>query len=180
MKIIYLMNKRHLNNYLNRSCSNQCDSSDSSWCDLNRSDSKLQNFCAQLLNFKTVLALGIFENAIVSRVFTFNFRCAMPRCAPAGEILFLFVEVDEAPNVYWWNSITTIILEFNSSTTLHTGNLWYYASDGSWWVHKDAVIHVPPKVHAHFVTNLLTLEGDAAITMDPSINRSARLVPVPA
>ena len=157
------MHKRWLNHYSN-------------WCDLNRHDSKLQNFAPNFFNFKIILVLKFFENAVVSRFFTFTFCCTMPRCAPVGEILRPSVEEAKAPDVSWWGSITTITPKSNSSTTLHTSNLWAYASDVSWWVHTDAIIFIPSEINTHLVTTLPTPEGNVPITVSLSVNLSVRLV----
>ena len=58
--IIDLMHGRNLNNYSNR-------------CDLNRRDSKLQNFAHNFSNFKIIFELSIFESSVVSRILTFTF-----------------------------------------------------------------------------------------------------------
>ena len=82
-------------------------------------------------------------------------------------------------DVSWWDYITAIPLESNSShfgTTIHTDNMWAYSSDGSLWVHIDAVIHVPPKIKTLSITTHPTTKGDVWITVPLSINESAILV----
>ena len=66
---------------------------DSSRCDLdqressrNLCDSKLQKFCAQPFQLQIIFALSIFETFVDSKVFTFNFSCAMTRKYHVGEI----------------------------------------------------------------------------------------------
>ena len=71
----------------------------------NLCDSKLQNFCAQNFQLQNYFALNIFENVVVSKVFTFTFCCAMFQRAPLGDIWCPSdgVEYIEAPcNVSLW------------------------------------------------------------------------------
>ena len=56
--------------------------------------------------------------------------------------------------------------------------MWAYASGGSWWVHMDAAIRVPPKINTNFVTSLPTHEEDFPINVYLSINGSSILVSV--
>ena len=57
-----------------------------------------------------------------------------------------------------------------------TGNLRAYVSDGSRWIHTDAVIRITSEINNNSVKTLLTPEGDVPITVSPSINVSTRLV----
>ena len=108
-------------------------------------------------NFKIILALSIFENAVASRVFDFNFRCAMPWRAPVGEILRTYERV-----------------KYIKSPLSGPVNLRDYASDGYWWVHTDVVISITPKSNSsHFSTTIQTTKGDILITVYPSINGSS-------
>ena len=75
----------------------------------------------------------------------------MPQCSPVGKIRRTSVEEARAPNVSWWYTVTTIPTKSNSSTTLQTGNMRAYASDGSQCIHMDAVIHVPPEINTNFL-----------------------------
>ena len=105
----------------------------------------------------------------------------MPWRAPVGKIRRPSFKKGEAPDVSWWDSLIAIPPESNYlyfSTTLQTGNLWYYASNGSLWVHTNAVILVLPKINTHFFTTLHIPKGDVPITVSPSINGSARLVSI--
>ena len=147
------------------------------WIDL------IQNYgiCAQLYQFHNYSCAQHFFNAVAFRVFAFAFCCDMQWRSLVGEIWHPSVEEVKAPDVYWWDSVTAILSESNSShfsTTLHTGNMWAYASDGSQWVHIDVIIFVPPEINTHFFTNIITLKGDFLITVSPSINRSAWLVSI--
>ena len=57
------------------------------------------------------------------------------------------------------------------------GNVWDYASDGSWWVHSDSVIAIPPKSnYLHLSTTIQTADGYVPITVSLSINGSSCLV----
>ena len=90
--------------------------------------------------------------------------------APVGEIQRSSVKEVESLNVSWSYSIIVILTESNSlnfSTTLHTGNIWVCASDGSWWVHTDGIIRGPPEINYHFIPTLMTYEGDVLINMAP-------------
>ena len=49
-------------------------------------------------------------------------------------------------------------------------------SYGSWWVHSNFVIRVPPEINTHLITTFTTTEGEVLITVYPSINGSACLV----
>ena len=114
-----------------------------------------KTFAPNFFNFKIILMLNISFNAIVSRVFTFIFLCAMPRRAPVGEIRCRFVKEAEDPNVSWWDSVTTILsdiaIPLYSSTTFHTVNMWHYASNGSPLFYRNAIICVPPKINTLFL-----------------------------
>ena len=59
----------------------------------------------------------------------------MPQRAPVGEISCPYVEESKATYVSSWDSVTAIptgiAILLNSSTTLQTGNMWRYATDGS-------------------------------------------------
>ena len=82
----------------------------------------------------------------------------------------------EALDVPLWGSITAI--PNDSSTTLQTGNLWAYAPNGSLWVHRNAVICVPPEMNNHFIITILTPKGESLITVLPSTNGSTCLVSI--
>ena len=57
-----------------------------------------------------------------------------------------------------------------------TGNPLDYASDVSWW---DVVIAIlPGSESSNFSTTLHTADGDALITVSPSVNFSTRVVGV--
>ena len=84
--IIDLMHVRNLNHYSNRS-------------DLNRRDSKLQNFAHNFSNFKIIFELSIFESSVVSRILTFTFLCAMARRAPVRKIQHPYVKEFEATDI---------------------------------------------------------------------------------
>ena len=56
------------------------------------------------------------------------------------------------------------------------GNLRAWGSDGSWRVHFNFVIHVPPEINTRFVTTFPTARGELLITVSPSINGSEFLV----
>ena len=91
-------------------------------------------FAPNFFNFNIILTPSIFLNAVAFRVFTFTFLRNIPRRAPVGKILYPSIKEDRATGVSWWDSVIDIPPESNSSpfgTTLHTGNLWAYASDGS-------------------------------------------------
>ena len=47
--------------------------------------------------------------------------------------------------------------------------MWAYDSDGSLWVHMDAVICVLPEINNNFLTTIPTPEGYVLITASPSI-----------
>ena len=94
----------------------------------------------------------------------------MPQRAPVGEMRYPYVKEAKDPDVSWWDSIANITPESNYSTIIHTGNLWDYASDGSQWVHTDAVICVQPKTNTHLITTLPTNKVDVPITVYLSIN----------
>ena len=129
-------------------------------------------FAPNFFNFKIILALSIFENDVAYKVFTFTFRCAMPRRALVDEIGCPPVKEYEALDISWWDSIRTITAESNSSTTLQTGNTWDYASDGYQWVHKDGVLRIPPGINNHLIKTLTTPKGYPPITVSLSINGS--------
>ena len=63
-------------------------------------------------------------------------------------------------------------------SVLQTGNLWRYTTNGSWWVHSNAVIRVLPKINTHFETTFLTRKWEIPISVSPPINGSALLVSV--
>ena len=84
-------------------------------------------FAPNFFNFKNIIALSIFENAVVYRIFTLGFCCAMARRAPVWEIWRPYFEEAKANGVSWWDFVTAIppaiAIPPNSSTTLQTGNL---------------------------------------------------------
>ena len=65
-------------------------------------------FAPNFFNFKIILSLGIFVNAVASTVFTFNFFCAIPWRATIGDIRSSYVKEVEAPNVSLWDSALAI------------------------------------------------------------------------
>ena len=93
-------------------------------------------FAPKMFNFKIILVISIFENAVASKVFTFTFLCAISLRAPVGEIRRPSDGVEDV-----------------KSPLCGTGNLWAYDSDGSWWVHINSVIAILPKYNSsHFST----------------------------
>ena len=98
-------------------------------------------FALNLFNFKIISALSIFKNIVASRVFTFNFCCAMPWQAPVGEF--------QNPS----NRVEDI-------TVARTVILWGYGSNGSLRDHPSAVINISPRSSASDISTLTqTPEG---------------------
>ena len=123
------------------------------WCDV------IQNyiiFAPKCFHFKIILELNIFENTVVSRVFTFTFCCAVPQRAPIGKIRRPSVKDTEATNVYWWDSIAAIppniAIPTNSSTTFQTGNMCQYYVYDSRWVCRNSILRVLPKINTCLFT----------------------------
>ena len=83
----------------------------------------------------------------------------MPRQSPVGEI---WRPVDQVEDV--------------SVAQPGPGNLWVWASNGSWRVHSNFVIRIPPKINTNFVTTFTTPEGEFPKTVFLSINRRTCLV----
>ena len=138
-------------------------------------------FANNIFNFKIIITLSIFENSVVSRVFTFTLCCAMPWRSPVGEIQHQSIKDAEDPNLSWWESFTNIPPGTNimseSSSILQAINLLPYDTNGSWWVHLNAV-SPPFKINTHFITMFLTTNGYFSITVSSSINGSNNLVNV--
>ena len=65
-------------------------------------------FAPNSFNFKIISALSIFGTFVASKVFNFTFLCAIPRHAPVGKILSPSVKEAKAPDVSWWDYVTTI------------------------------------------------------------------------
>ena len=80
-------------------------------------------FAPNFFNFKIIFAFSIFKNIVVSKVFNFNFCCAMPQRDTVSKIQLRAEEVED-------------------STAARIVSLWYYGSDGSLWVHSSAVINI--------------------------------------
>ena len=139
-------------------------------------------FAHKFFNLEMILAVSIFVYAVVSRVFTFTFRCAMPRRAPFRQIIRPSVKDTEDPDDSWWDDVTTFppdnAITPDSITTIQTRNLWRYATGGYLWVHRPPIIPVSPKTNTHFVTTLPNYKGEVLITVSLSINGSNLLVSV--
>ena len=78
-------------------------------------------FAPIFFNFEIIIALSIFENDVVSRVFNAGFYCAMPRIAPVIEIRRPSVKESKTPDVSWWDLsplLRTIFLFLSISVTL--------------------------------------------------------------
>ena len=103
----------------------------------------------------------------------------MPLRAPARKIRCSRVKEVEYLNVSWLDSVIAIFPKSNSShfsTTLQTGNIWVYDSNGSWWVCTDAVIWYLTQINTHFITSFPNYEGDFPNTMSLYTNERACLV----
>ena len=139
----------------------QCFSSqrDSGRSDLIRRDSRWRdsNFCAHLFQVQKILTPSIFEIAAVSRVFTY--LCIMSRR---------------------WDTVGNIRISYDGVKQVEyplLGNLWSVASNGSRWIHPDAVINTPPQYSSlNLSMTLQTAEGYFLIIMYPSVNGSSHLV----
>ena len=93
---------------------------------------------------------GIFEYSLTSRAFTLNHRFTIPELAPSIELHRHPVEEVEA---------------------LLPVYLWDYDSNGSCWVHTNAIINNPPESStSQFRKTLQTAEGDIPITVSLSRN----------
>ena len=107
--------------------SNWCDSNwrdlSQRWRDSNRREYEPKSFCAQFYNFKIIVAPRVFENTVSSRVFTLTYHFTMPQHAPFGEIWHPCDGVEDVEDPL-------------------SGNLWYYSSNGSIWIHTDAIITI--------------------------------------
>ena len=117
-------------------------------------------FATNFFNFKIILTLRIFENAVVSRVLNLTFCCAMSQRAPVGKVQLPSFKEAKDTNDFWWDYVTTItpgtyILP-NYSTIPHTSNMWRYGLDGCQWFHRNLVIPVLPKINTHFVITFPT------------------------
>ena len=146
--VLFLASRRELNR------------SDSSWflCDPNRSDLKSQNVCAQNFQLQNYSRAQRFWKCCCLQDFNLNHCCTIPRRATVGKIKNPFDRVKEVDNAL-------------------PDNLWYYASDGSWWVHTDAVINAPSwSYYLYFSMTIYTAKGDVLITVYPSENVSSSLV----
>ena len=166
MTISFLLHKYRLNCWLIRCLLNHIEWVDLIRCDLdqhessrNLCDSKLQNFCAQLFNFKIIFALSIFEKIVAIKIFTFTFHFSMPWQSPIGDIRRPYCGV-----------------KYVEATLPDPSNLWTWASDGSRWVHSNFFIHISPKINTHFITTFLTPKGKVPITVSLYINFSAWLI----
>ena len=109
-------------------------------------------FAPNFFKFKIIFTINIFENAVASKFLNFTFCCTMPQRSPVGENWYPYDVVED--------------VEYTQSGP---GNMWEWDSGGSWWVHSNFVIRVPPEINTHFVTTFLTPEGEFPITKDQKI-----------
>ena len=82
-------------------------------------------FAPNFFNFEIIFVLRILENFVASKVFSFTFRCAMPRQLPVG---YIRRPADQ----------------FEDVTVARSVRLYYCGHDGSLWVHPSAVINILP------------------------------------
>ena len=96
-------------------------------------------FATNIFNFGIIFALRIFENFVASKVFTFTFRCSMPRQSPTGKI---------------WSPAGL----FKDVAVVLSIRLWDHGHDGYLWVHPSAVINIPPR-YGNINTTIKTIDG---------------------
>ena len=131
-------------------------------------------FAPNFFNFKIILVLSISKEFVASKVSLTRFS-APCHDAPLPENFDVLLEKRLNLPMLLGGVLSNSAIPLNSSTTLHTGNLWRYAPDGSRWVQKNCVIRVPPKIYTHFIIIFPTPEEGVPITMSPSINGIAFL-----
>ena len=134
---------------------------------------KITDFFSPIFSISELFLCSAFFKSVASRVFNFTFRCAMPQHAFVIKIRSSPVKKVEAPYFSLWDSIITIPPKSTSShisTTLHTINLWDYASGTFQWVHTDAIIRVLSEINTHFFLTLWNTTGYFPMTVSLSIN----------
>ena len=98
-------------------------------------------------NFKNILVPRVFEKSVDYMVCTYG--CYTPWIPPIREV--------------WYPPEGVRYVE-----SFCIGTLWEVASDGSRWVHPDAVNTTPfGSSPSHIITTLQTVEGDVLITVSP-------------
>ena len=149
MKIFLLLKKYWLNHELIQFCQiiwNGLIWVGVIWINVNRFRifviPNFRTFVPNFFNFKIIFALTIFENFVASKVFTFNFRCTMPWQSPVGKAQNPDYQVEDV-----------------EAPITGPGNIWAWDYYGSWWVHPNFVIRVPPKIKNHFFTTFPTPKG---------------------
>ena len=85
---------------------------------------KYRTFVPKIFNLEIMFALIMFENFVVSKVFTFTFYCAIPCQAPVGKI--------RRP-ADWVEDVSVFICV----------RLWDRGHNGYLWVHPSLVINIP-------------------------------------
>ena len=146
----------------------------------------IQNYIIFLLNFfnfKTILMLNIFENAVVSRdLFHFHLFLRHVKTRSCQRNSTSLCQWGWSSQFSCWDSVTAIPTNIDitpdSRTTLQNINLWRYSHDGSIWVHRNSVICVPPEINTYFFTTFSTPKVEVPITVSPYINGGAWLVSV--
>ena len=113
----------------------------------------ITEFSRPTFSTSKLFSCSVLSNFCCLQGFHFNFFCIMPHQTMVGKIRnpydgFKDVE-DSLPG---------------------TSNLQAWTSNGSWWVHSNFVIRVPPKISTNFVTTFLTPEGGVPINAPLSIN----------
>ena len=126
----FLLFHKYRHHGLIRCLSNLLDGVDLSWCDLyqyelswNCFNSEYRIFVPTLIKFGIIFALSIFKTLVASKVFTFNFHCAIPRHYLVGKIR---LPDDQVQYVAVVCSV----------------RIWNRGQDGSLRVHPSAVINI--------------------------------------
>ena len=146
--ISFILHEYWLNHWLIRCLLNFLECIDLSWCDLdqrepiwNICDSKSQDFCAQLFQLQNYFcAQNFFGKFVASKVFTFNFYCAMPQQSPVGDIWSPSYRIEDV-------------------AVALTVRLWDRGNDMSLWVHPSSVINIAP-IYGNISTNIQTPEEE--------------------
>ena len=75
-------------------------------------------------NFKNIIMPRVFERAVVSRVFPFNYFCTVPQRAPVGKISHPHGGGEKVESPL-------------------PSTLWFIASDVFRWIYPDAILTTP-------------------------------------
>ena len=110
-------------------------------------------FAHNFFNFKIIFALRNFGNFVASKVFTFNFYCAMPQQSPVGDIWSPSYRIEDV-------------------AVALTVRLWDRGNDMSLWVHPSSVINIAP-IYGNISTNIQTPEEEV---VPITVSRSGFLV----